>query len=57
MCECRMVELTSVAIIENEIYIKGQYWNWQNCEWCGISNGRIILKFAIFWNFNNFSNK
>ena len=28
-----------VTTIENEIYIKGQYENRQNCEWCGISNG------------------
>ena len=45
-----------VITIENEIYIKGQYENWQNCEWCEISNGRTILKFSNFWNSDNFPN-
>ena len=37
-----------VTTIENEIYIKGQDENRQICEWCGISNGRTIPKFANF---------
>ena len=36
--------------------IKGQYENRQNCEWCGISNGRTIPKLAHFWNIDNFQN-
>ena len=51
-----MAELTSVAIIENKIYIKEQYGNRQNCEWCGIPNKRTIPKFVNFWNFDNFPN-
>ena len=39
-----------------QIYIKGQYENRPNCEWCGISNERIIPKFANFRNFDNFPN-
>ena len=31
----------------------GKYENRQSCEWCGISNGRIISKFSNFWNFDN----
>ena len=38
-------------------YIKGHYENWQNYEWCGISNRRAIPQFANFWNFDNFPNK
>ena len=34
----------------------GKYGNRQNCEWCGISNGRTIPKFANFLNFDNFPN-
>ena len=56
MCKCRTAELTRVTTIENEISIKGQYENQQNCEWCGISNERTIPKFADFWNFDNFQN-
>ena len=41
---------------ENEIYIKGQYENRQNCEWCRISNKRTISKFSDFWNSDNFPN-
>ena len=52
-----MAELTRVTIIEREISIKGQYENRRNCEWCGISNGRTIPKFANFWNSNNFPNQ
>ena len=55
--KCRTAELTRVTTVENEIYIKeGQYENRQNCEWCGISNGRTIPKFVNFWNFDNFPN-
>ena len=43
-----MAELTSVTTIENEIHIKGQYENRQNCKWSGISNGRTIPNFAKF---------
>ena len=57
MCKCRTAELTRVTTIEKEIYIKGQYENRQNCDWCGISNGRTIPKCANFWNFDNFPNK
>ena len=51
-------ELPIINTIENEnsedktskfIYIKGQ-----NFKWCGISNGRKILKVANFWNFRSF---
>ena len=45
------------TIIENEINIKGQYENWQNWRWCGISNGRTIPKFANFLNSDNFPNQ
>ena len=45
-----------VTIIKNKIYIKGQYENRPNCEWCEISNGRTIPKFANFFNFDNFPN-
>ena len=45
-----------VTTIENEIYIKGQYENRQNCKWCRISNGRTFPKFANFWNFDNLLN-
>ena len=48
-----MAELTSVTTIEKKIYIKGQY---ENCEWCGISNERAISKFANLWNFDSFLN-
>ena len=59
-----MVELTRVATIENENWedkalkfiSKGKYENRENCEWCGISNGRSIPKFANFWNFDSFPN-
>ena len=51
-----MAELTSVTTIENKIYIKGQYENRKNCEWCVISNEQTITKFANFWNFDNFPN-
>ena len=43
-----MAELTSVTTIENKIYIKEQYENRQNFEWCGLSNERTIPKFANF---------
>ena len=33
-----------------------KYENWQNSEWCGISNRRTIQKFANFWNFDSFPN-
>ena len=45
-----------VTTIENEIYIKVQYENGKNSEWCGISNGQTIPKFANFLNFENFQN-
>ena len=48
--------LPRVTTIENEIYIKSKYKNWQNCEWCRISNGRTIPKIANFWNFDDFPN-
>ena len=40
----------------NSFISKGKYKNRQNCEWCEISNGRTIPKFANFRNFNNFPN-
>ena len=51
-----MAELTSITTIENEFYIKGQYENRQNCEWCGISNERTIPKISKSLNFDNFPN-
>ena len=38
----------------NSFVLKGKYENRQNCEWCGISNGRTILKISNFWNFDGF---
>ena len=52
-----MAELTSVATIENEIYINGQYEIRQNCKNCGRSNGRTIPKISEFWNFDNLPNE
>ena len=56
--ECANLERLNLRVIkiENEIHIKGQYENRRNCEWCGISNGRKIPKFANFWNSDNFPN-
>ena len=42
--------------LQSKMKFISKYENWQNCEWCGISNGRTIPKFANFWNFDNFSN-
>ena len=38
----------------NSFISKGKYENWQNCEWCEISNGQTIPKFFNFLNFDSF---
>ena len=56
MNERANVERPRVTTIDNEINIEGQYEKYKNCKWCVILNGRTILKFANFWNFDNFLN-
>ena len=38
----------------NSFISNGKYENRQNCEYCGISNGQAIPKFANCWNFDSF---
>ena len=35
---------------------KDKYGNGENCEWCGISNGRTITRLDNFLNFDSFPN-
>ena len=48
------VERPNVQVTTIDIRI--HLYQRQNCEWCGISNRRTILKFAHFYNFDSFTN-
>ena len=55
--KCRIAELTRIGNEnwENWFISNGKYENWENCEQCGILNGRTIRKLPIlrakFWFF------